>query len=104
MGDVFDGVKRSRFGLETIFALASARGRGGVAVVRISGGAAGRALRVLSGREAGTERVAEVRTLKDPLVGDVLDEALVLYFRGPRSFTGEDVVELHLHGGLAVVD
>lgn len=90
--------------METIYALASARGRGGVAVVRISGGKAGTALRALSGRKAGADRVAEVRSLKDPVAGDVLDEALVLYFQAPRSFTGEDVVELHLHGGLAVVD
>lgn len=94
----------SRFGLETIFALASARGRGGVAVVRISGPRANDALVALSGRVMGPPRMAELRRLCDPENAEVLDEALVLGFRGPYSFTGEDVVELHLHGGLAVVD
>lgn len=94
----------SRFGLETIFALATARGRGGVAVIRISGPCASKALQELSGRAMGPPRMAEVRRLFDPVTKEELDEALVLGFRGPHSFTGEDVVELHLHGGLAVVD
>ncbi|MBD3668205.1 MAG: tRNA uridine-5-carboxymethylaminomethyl(34) synthesis GTPase MnmE, partial [Kangiella sp.] len=96
--------KRSRFGVETIFAPATARGVGGVAVVRISGDRASAALKVLSGEEMGPPRLAGLRTLRDPASGGVLDEALVLGFRAPHSFTGEDVVELHLHGGLAVVD
>jgi tRNA modification GTPase len=90
--------------LETIFAPATPRGRGGVAVIRISGLQAGYALKVLSGREVGAPRVAELRTLHLPETQEVLDQALVLFFQGPHSFTGEDVVELHLHGGLAVVD
>lgn len=90
--------------METIFAPATARGRGGVAVIRISGPEAFNALAVLSGRSAGTARVAELRTLRDPETSGVLDQALVLPFEAPHSFTGEDVVELHLHGGLAVVD
>ena len=90
--------------METIFAPATARGCGGVAVIRISGAGAGAALEELSGVGPGAPRLAELRELKDPLSGDVLDQALVLYFAGPQSFTGEDVVELHLHGGLAVVD
>ncbi len=90
--------------METIFAPATARGRGGVAVIRISGQEAYRALTVLSGQAAGAARVAELRTLRDPESQAVLDQALVLCFEGPHSFTGEDVVELHLHGGLAVVD
>jgi len=90
--------------LETIFAPATPRGRGGVAVIRISGTEASRALAVLSGRGAGVARVAELRTLRDPESQEVLDQALVLSFVAPHSFTGEDIVELHLHGGLAVVD
>ena len=85
---------------DTIFALASARGRSGVAVVRISGPRAQAALAAL-GAEMPAPRVAGLRKLRQ---GDaVLDEALVLAFPGPGSFTGEDVVELHLHGGTAVV-
>ncbi|MCE8000767.1 MAG: tRNA uridine-5-carboxymethylaminomethyl(34) synthesis GTPase MnmE [Rhodobiaceae bacterium] len=90
--------------METIFAPATARGRGGVAVIRISGSKAGAALQVLSGRGSGAPRTAELRELTDPDSGEVLDHALVLFFESPHSFTGEDVVELHLHGGLAVVD
>lgn len=88
---------------ETIFASATPPGRGGVAVVRISGPAANPALQALQGRAAlPAPRLASLRRLHDPASGAVLDEALVLRFAAPASFTGEDVVELHLHGGRAV--
>jgi tRNA modification GTPase len=87
----------------TIFALATAPGRSGVAVVRISGPEAGSALAALTGRPLPAPRRAALTKLRDPRTGDVLDDALVLRFTGPASFTGEDVVELHLHGGRAVV-
>ena len=75
-----------------------------VAVVRLSGPRAGVALDALaSGRVRPEPRKAALRRLTDPATGARLDEALVLYFEGPASFTGEDVVELHLHGGRAVV-
>lgn len=90
--------------METIYAPATARGRGGVAVIRVSGPRCGDALEALSGTGPGSPRVAELRELKDPASGAVLDQALTLFFENPHSFTGEDVVELHLHGGLAVVD
>lgn len=90
---------------ETIFALASARGRAGVAVIRVSGPRAHKALAALTGgRDLPRARRAAVRRLSDPTTGDPLDDALVLRFDAPASFTGEDVVELHLHGGPAVVD
>jgi len=87
---------------DTIYALATAAGRAAVAVVRVSGPKAGAALQSLSGRPPPSPRQASVRRLADPS-GNILDEALVIYFEGPNSFTGEDVVELHLHGGRAVV-
>lgn len=90
--------------METIYAPATARGRGGVAVIRVSGPGAGKALEALSGKGPGKARLADLRELKDPVSGEVLDQALTLFFENPHSFTGEDVVELHLHGGLAVVD
>lgn len=89
---------------ETIYALASGAGRSGVAVIRVSGPQAGAALRALSGRDLPKPREAALQRLRHPQTGDVLDDALVLWFRGPASFTGEDVVELHVHGGLAVID
>ncbi|WP_434615955.1 tRNA uridine-5-carboxymethylaminomethyl(34) synthesis GTPase MnmE [Azospirillum sp. B2RO_4] len=87
----------------TIYALATAPGRSGVAVVRISGPEAGSALTALTGRALPAPRRAVLTKLRDPRTGDDLDDALVLRFTAPASFTGEDVVELHLHGGRAVV-
>ncbi|HLI66564.1 MAG TPA: tRNA uridine-5-carboxymethylaminomethyl(34) synthesis GTPase MnmE, partial [Caulobacteraceae bacterium] len=89
---------------DTIFALASAPGRAAVAVVRLSGPAARQALATLTGEAAVVGRGMGVRWLRRPDDGAVLDEALVLAFPGPGSYTGEDVVELQLHGGPAVVD
>ena len=88
---------------ETVFALASGAGRAGVAVVRLSGPAAGSALTSLTGCRLPPPRRATVAQLCDPQSGDLLDRGLVLWFPRPASFTGEDVVELHLHGGRAVV-
>jgi tRNA modification GTPase len=86
---------------DTILALATAPGRAAVAVIRISGPEAGRALRALAGRLPRPRRAA-LRRLRD-VGGEALDEALVLWMPGPDSYTGEDVGELHVHGGAAVV-
>jgi tRNA modification GTPase len=88
---------------EGIFALATPPGRAAIAVVRLSGEGVRLALsRLLAGRLP-TARRAALRRLRDPITGETLDEALVLWFPGPASFTGEDSAELHLHGGEAVV-
>ncbi len=86
---------------ETIFALATAPGRAAVAVIRISGPDAGAALRALAGRLP-TPRRASMRRLRDA-DGETLDGALTLWLPGPESYTGEDVAELQVHGGAAVV-
>lgn len=86
----------------TIFALSSAPGRAGVAVVRVSGPAAGAVIDALSPPRP-NERVAALRRIRDPRSGETLDEALVLWFAAPRTETGEDMVEFHLHGGPAIV-
>ena len=91
-------------GADTIYALASGAGRSGVAVIRISGGQAAPALEALSNKPTPTPRLANLWRLVDPKSGETLDDALVLWFPGPASFTGEDVVELHVHGGLAVIE
>ena len=88
---------------DTIFALSSGRGRSGVAVVRVSGSYAAEAGNVLSG-SLPPARQAALRILRDPGTGEILDRGLVLFFAGPSSFTGEDSVEFHLHGGSAVID
>ena len=87
---------------DTIFALATASGRAAVAVMRISGPSAGAALDRLTDRRP-PPRMASVRRLRHPTSGEDIDQALVLWLPGPNSFTGEDVVEFHLHGGRAVV-
>lgn len=89
---------------ETIHALASARGAAGVAVIRISGPGAFELLERLSGRPCPSARKAVVRAVVSPGTGETLDAALVICFSAPHSFTGEDVAEIHCHGGRAVVD
>jgi tRNA modification GTPase len=86
----------------TIFALSSGRPPAAIAVVRISGPQAGAALGKLIGRVPATRQAALVR-VRDPESGETIDEALALWFPAPRSETGEDVAELQLHGGYAVV-
>jgi tRNA modification GTPase len=88
-------------GAETIYALASAPGRAGVAVYRLSGPDAGRALAALTGKPLPPPRIATLAWLHSA-DGQPIDDGLVLWFPAPRSFTGEDVAELHLHGGRAV--
>jgi len=87
---------------DLIFAEATAAGRAGVAVFRISGRGAGSVFEALTGRPPPPPRRASLRLLTDPRDGAPIDQALTLWFPGPESFTGEDVVELHVHGGRAV--
>ena len=87
--------------MDTIFALASGRGKSGVAVMRISGSLAFMAAEQLAGYLP-PKGGRGLRILRDA-EGEVLDEALVLVFPSDHSFTGEDVVELHLHGSIAII-
>lgn len=86
----------------TIFALSSGRPPAAIAVVRISGPAAGRALEALIGRRPEPRKAALAR-VRNPASGELIDEALALWFPAPHSETGEDVAELQLHGGQAVI-
>jgi tRNA modification GTPase len=86
----------------TIFALSSGRPPAAIAVVRVSGPRAGDALKTLIGRVPEPRKAALAR-VRDPASGEVIDEALALWFPAPHSETGEDVAELQLHGGHAVV-
>jgi tRNA modification GTPase len=87
---------------DTIFALSSGRPPAAVAVVRISGPRAGVALETLIGRVPAARRASLAR-VRDPATGDLIDEGLALWFPGPNSETGEDIVELQVHGGRAVI-
>src|SRR5260221_4851455 len=87
---------------DTIFALSSGRPPAAIAVIRFSGPRAGAALERLIGRVPQPRR-ASLAQVRDPATHHVIDEGLVLWFPGPNSATGEDVAELHVHGGRAVI-
>jgi tRNA modification GTPase len=88
---------------DTIFALASGSARAAIAVLRLSGPASGPAVAALCGGALPAPRQASLRRLRDRS-GGLLDHAVVLWFPGPGSYSGEDCAELHLHGGRAVID
>lgn len=87
---------------DTIFALSSGAPPAGIAVIRVSGPQAGVALQALA-RRLPTPRTASLALLKDPQDDAPLDRALLLWLPGPATVTGEDMAELHCHGGRAVV-
>jgi len=87
----------------SIYASSSGHGRAGVAIIRVSGPHAGHVLRRMAGGIP-QARLASLRAIRNPESGEVLDRGLVLWFPAPRSFTGEDMAELHVHGGRAVLE
>jgi len=87
---------------DTIYALSSGSGRAGVAVIRISGPRSRDLLQQMCAGEI-LPRHAHFKSIAHPDSGDLLDQAVVLWFPAPGSFTGEDVAELHIHGGGAVI-
>ena len=87
----------------TIYALSSGPGTSGVAVVRISGPDASKVLKLLTKHELPAPRVATLRKINNINTSELIDEGLILWFPGPQSYTGEDMVEIHIHGGKAVV-
>ena len=95
---MMDGVARSD---ATIFALSSGQGRAGVAILRISGPKSRFVFETLSGQPAvpNQARPSMLRAAD----GSIIDRALTIFFAGPRSFTGEDTAEFHVHGGKAVI-
>ncbi|MEK9684522.1 MAG: tRNA uridine-5-carboxymethylaminomethyl(34) synthesis GTPase MnmE [Rhodospirillaceae bacterium] len=90
-------------GSRTIFALGSGGGISGIAVIRISGPESRSVLSSFVGGREPLPRLASRRKLRKPN-GEVLDDGLVIWFPGPASFTGEDLVEFHVHGGLATIN
>src|ERR1700680_4426504 len=87
---------------DTIFALSSGRPPAAIAVIRVSGPRAGAALQALIGRLP-PPRHATFARVRDPGRAEVIDEGLALWFPGPNSETGEDIAELQIHGGRAVI-
>lgn len=88
--------------IDTIFALSSGRPPAAIAVVRVSGRQAGEAVRALIGRLPAPRR-ATLAKVRDPASGEAIDQAVVLWFPGPASETGEDTAEFQVHGGRAVI-
>lgn len=88
---------------DTIYALATAPGRAGIAVVRVSGPDAARAVEALTRAALPEPRAAALRRFVD-FDNETIDEGLLLWFAAPASFTGEDVAELHIHGGRAIAE
>ena len=95
--------RRKPITVETIYALASGRGRSAIAVIRVTGPGCDQAVGAIAPGAPPSERVAAVRTLVNPGTGEKLDRAIVIQFKGPRSFTGEDMLELQVTGSPAVI-
>lgn len=91
---------------ETIFALATPFSRSAIAVVRVSGPQAHSSLALFlpEAQKVPSPRTARLSPLHDPQSKEIIDQALVLVFKAPASFTGEDIVEYHLHGSIAVIN
>ena len=89
---------------DTIFAVASGGGRAGVTIIRISGAQSDSVLRAMLSGALPAPRLASLRILRNRDTGAAIDQALVLRFKAPASFTGEDMAELHVHGSPAVVE
>lgn len=87
----------------TIFAVSSGAGRAGVAVIRLSGSASRESIERLAGGVIPDSRRTYLRTIRHPTSGEMIDRGLVMFFAAPASMTGEDMAELHVHGGAAVV-
>ena len=87
---------------ETIFALSSAAGQAGVSVIRISGDKALKVYNILTKKDKIKEKYAQCNYIIDEK-GVVIDQAITLFFKGPKSFTGEDVLEIQCHGSRAVI-
>ena len=87
----------------TIYALSSGPGVSGVAIIRISGSEASNVIKSLTGKEISQPRVATLRKINNINTSELIDEGIIIWFPGPESYTGEDMAEIHVHGGKAVV-
>ena len=87
----------------TIFALSSGPGISGVAIIRISGSEASKAITLLTGKALPSPRVASLRKINNINTSELIDEGMIIWFPGPESYTGEDMAEIHVHGGKAIV-
>ena len=87
----------------TIYALSSGPGVSGVAVIRISGSETSKVIKKLTNKEIPQPRMATLRKINNINTSKLIDEGIIIWFPGPESYTGEDMAEIHVHGGKAVV-
>ena len=88
----------------TIYALSSGPGMAGIAVIRVSGKNASKVIKMLSGKALPAPRVATLRKITKINTNELIDEAVIIWFPGPYSYTGEDMAEFHVHGSRAVIE
>ena len=87
----------------TIYALSSGPGISGVAIIRISGSESSKVIKSLTGKEIPVPRMATLRKINNINTSELIDEGIIIWFPGPQSYTGEDMAEIHIHGGKALV-
>ena len=88
----------------TIYALSSGPGISGIAVIRISGTRAKEILSNLTDKPFPKKRYATLKKIRNNLTNEIIDEGIVLWFPGPNTYTGQDMVEIHMHGSKAVIE
>ena len=87
----------------TIYALSSGPGISGVAIIRVSGPETAKVIKTLTGKEIPPPRMATLRKINNINTFELIDESIILWFPGPESYTGEDMAEIHVHGGKAII-
>ena len=87
----------------TIYALSTGPGVSGVAIVRVSGPEASTVIKSITGKAIPKPRMATLRKINNINTSKLIDEGIIIWFPGPESYTGEDMVEIHIHGGKAVI-
>tara|TARA_Y100001970_G_scaffold290910_1_gene426221 strand:- start:433 stop:1764 length:1332 start_codon:yes stop_codon:yes gene_type:complete len=87
----------------TIYALSTGPGTSGIAIIRISGPQTSSVVESLTGKKMPKPRMATLRELNNINTSELIDEGIIIWFPGPKSYTGEDMAEIHVHGGQAVV-
>ena len=88
----------------TIYALSTGPGVSGIAIIRVSGVEASNVIKSLTGRDLPKPRMATLRKINNTNSSELIDEGIIIWFPGPESYTGEDMAEIHVHGGKAVIE
>jgi len=87
----------------TIYALSTGPGVSGIAIIRISGPETAKVVKSITGKELPKPRLATLRKINNINTSELIDEGMIIWFPGPDSYTGEDMAEIHVHGGKAVI-